>query len=140
MRIEEGSRSPLEQDAAVPAAIAARKERKARTQLGAYMLPVSVACPPVSTSADSGLPRATPAASSDVIHARPGRCRPGPPLQEDWAESPRGGLRKRRAAASVGWWGMFGWFWEVWGCPCFSIISNCKVLQVFRKGKVTELQ
>lgn len=86
-----GSRSPSERDATVPAAIPARETQKAGTQQGAHGLPVSAACPTVSTSADSGLLRATGHAPSDVIHARPARSRPVRPLGEELSWAARAG-------------------------------------------------
>lgn len=83
----------FKRDAAVPAAIAAPEKRKARTQQGAHRLPVLAACPPVSTSADFGLPRATRAAPSDVIQARLDRSRSGPPPPEEL-----GGVAEKRSA------------------------------------------
>lgn len=83
----------LQWETAVLAAIKTPEKTKTWTQQGAYGLPVLAACPPVSTSADSWLPRATRAAPSDVIQARLDRRRSGPPPPEEL-----GGVAREKSA------------------------------------------
>lgn len=86
-----GSRSPSPRDATAPAAIPAWETQKPWTQPGARGLPVSAACPRVSTSADSGLLRATghaPVTSS--TRARPQLARPAP--REEQIRAAGGGV------------------------------------------------
>ena len=69
MRAEAGSQPPSKRDAAGPAAIPVPLEMKAGTQQRANRLPVSAACPRVSTSSDWVLPRAT-RARAEWCHLR----------------------------------------------------------------------